>query len=284
MNGEDSQSDGDGRVEVDDNVIRLTDWLGPHEELIPFGPGADAEEVNCAPSAADFWSESSGAVQDALTAPDPDTAHPTRFRGQRQRGRATAAAIWGRRRAALQSPQVAGGRPRVDRRHRWAAGAAVVAIATVALVAALAGYGSHHWRGGPERTPAGRQASWGSPAARDMASAAQALRREARYQDASQPRRHPAAARHRTTARRPRSRRSAPASAAAVQPVGYTTPVGSSPTYSPPGPSASSTPTTSTPTTSTSTATASTGQGSGSASQPVLGASGSLAPGSSPDG
>ncbi len=72
-----------------DNVIRLPrDWLGPREELVPFGPRAD--EGAPPPSAADFWGEGSAAVQDALQVPvtsmsaDGDglsVSRPSRVRG-----------------------------------------------------------------------------------------------------------------------------------------------------------------------------------------------------------
>jgi hypothetical protein len=60
------------------NVVRLPrDWLGPREELVPFGPRADAtaaEVVGSAgapPSANDFWGEQSGELQRALQGPEP---------------------------------------------------------------------------------------------------------------------------------------------------------------------------------------------------------------------
>ena len=57
------------------NVIRLPrDWLGPREELVPFGISAATEEVADPDStvtllASDFWGEDSAAVQHALPAP-----------------------------------------------------------------------------------------------------------------------------------------------------------------------------------------------------------------------
>ena len=83
----------------EDNVVRLPrDWLGPREDLVPFGKRAheeaelreasaaetdppeklrasdqaiapDAEHQEKFPSAADFWGEESAAVQDALQGP-----------------------------------------------------------------------------------------------------------------------------------------------------------------------------------------------------------------------
>lgn len=53
---------------LDDNVVRLPrDWLGPRDELIPFGPSSDKSAAP--PTADDFWGEGSALVQDALSAP-----------------------------------------------------------------------------------------------------------------------------------------------------------------------------------------------------------------------
>jgi hypothetical protein len=69
------------RIEEDrlTNVVRLpVDWLGPREDLVPFGVRASdlamdadvAVATDPAPSrAADFWGEGSAALQDALEAP-----------------------------------------------------------------------------------------------------------------------------------------------------------------------------------------------------------------------
>jgi hypothetical protein len=53
------------------NVVRLPrDWLGPREELVPFGPRASSEDTEeLPPSAEDFWGERSAAIHDALEAP-----------------------------------------------------------------------------------------------------------------------------------------------------------------------------------------------------------------------
>jgi hypothetical protein len=52
-------------------VVRLPrDWLGPREELVPFGPRAPSEDTEePPPSAEDFWGERSAAIHDALEAP-----------------------------------------------------------------------------------------------------------------------------------------------------------------------------------------------------------------------
>ena len=61
-----------------DKVVRLPrDWLGPREELIPFGPRAGSVDADGPPSIpvdpptspADFWGEQSAAIQSALEAP-----------------------------------------------------------------------------------------------------------------------------------------------------------------------------------------------------------------------
>ncbi len=62
-------SDRAGREGVlDDNVVRLPrDWLGPREDLIPFGTSSEpGPSGGPAPTADDFWGESSAAVQDAV--------------------------------------------------------------------------------------------------------------------------------------------------------------------------------------------------------------------------
>jgi hypothetical protein len=70
-------------------VVRLPrDWLGPREELVPFGPRAASQSASGAvpsgesppiadespPSAEDFWGERSAAIHDALQAPADDPA------------------------------------------------------------------------------------------------------------------------------------------------------------------------------------------------------------------
>ena len=74
----------DDSKDAPQNVVRLWDWIGPHEELVPFGrPGREqelqgpAEEASAvafaaaeAPaSASDFWGERAASVHDALQAP-----------------------------------------------------------------------------------------------------------------------------------------------------------------------------------------------------------------------
>ena len=73
---------GEGAGDARDTVVRLPrDWLGPREELVPFGPRAASQRADGAlpsdespPSAEDFWGERSAAIHDALQAPADDAA------------------------------------------------------------------------------------------------------------------------------------------------------------------------------------------------------------------
>jgi hypothetical protein len=283
MNGESSQSDGGKPVEVDDNVIRLTDWLGPREELVPFGPAADSEQARSSgrdatdpvPAADDFWSESSAAVQDALMAPYADPRHVSAATRRAPRSRASAAVVWGRRRASLLAP--ATGRTKEGKRPRELSGRALAVTLVVGLVAALVVSGVET-RG--ESSPA-RLGGHGATARVDLtthsrivASASRSLGRRATARLPSRARTfHPAGSRRAGGQTNVRHRATGPAVSA--QPVGYTTPATqTTPVANPTHASTSSTPAT----------TSAAGSGSGSGSQPTLGANGSLAPGSSPDG
>jgi hypothetical protein len=63
-------------------VVRLpVDWLGPREDLIPFGPSADSQvkdEGESSPPlrAQDFWGEGSAAIHDALEPSAPVASRP----------------------------------------------------------------------------------------------------------------------------------------------------------------------------------------------------------------
>ncbi len=88
LNSEGPQTEAERREKPPEtNVVRLPrDWLGPREELVPFGPRADAAAVELAgsspaagstsvpPSANDFWGEQSADLQHALQGPDPSGA------------------------------------------------------------------------------------------------------------------------------------------------------------------------------------------------------------------
>jgi hypothetical protein len=90
-------NEGSRKPPAESNVVRLRDWIGPYEELVPLGPpdgsrppappsGSFEPETSIAespqpsgtsqlvppppPGAADFWGERSAAVHDALSAPD----------------------------------------------------------------------------------------------------------------------------------------------------------------------------------------------------------------------
>lgn len=69
----------------EDNVLPLPrDWLGPPEELVPFGPSAESDRSDLtgkaqdpelrSSSPEDFWGEHSASVQDALDRRDADAA------------------------------------------------------------------------------------------------------------------------------------------------------------------------------------------------------------------
>jgi hypothetical protein len=77
----------EGSKDAPQNVVRLWDWIGPHDELVPFGPrGQDHEPErppeavapasfaapDTPPSAEDFWGERAGGLHDALEAPAED--------------------------------------------------------------------------------------------------------------------------------------------------------------------------------------------------------------------
>jgi hypothetical protein len=74
----------EGREETIEGGVILRfpgDWVGPLEELVPFGPSADRESSAEAP---DFWGEESAALQDAVEAADaletPEPRPPRRER------------------------------------------------------------------------------------------------------------------------------------------------------------------------------------------------------------
>jgi hypothetical protein len=79
--------DGEGGAEAlgESNVVRLPrDWLGPRDELVPFGispqraPAADLDPtLTLQPS--DFWGEDSAAIQHALPAPGSPAGNELRL-------------------------------------------------------------------------------------------------------------------------------------------------------------------------------------------------------------
>ncbi len=278
MDTDGRQTEPGGRESLaDNNVVRLPrDWLGPRDELIPFGPSASEPEAGNdgrtgVPTTADaFWGESSGLLQDAMPAP-PD-AWPARPPTRRADARAAV-----RGRAGMISMLGA---------------AAVIVGITLALV--LAGTGAHS--SGVRRLVA-------SSAARPSAvtdSAAQAGRADS-VRALARPHRGPArSATFLRRSQRVAGRRAARGGSSrlevhvtprtptgTVQRVRYTrtSPPAdtSSGTTSPAPPSSAPAPAPAPPPT----ATVSGGTGGralSSGSQPALGANGALGPGSSPDG
>ena len=118
-------------------VVRLPrDWLGPRDELVPFGPRADSQKAVEAvrsdeppPSAEDFWGERSAAIHDALQAPADDPA-------------AVGAAGTRRPRRSLRT---------LDRRI-LATAAGTLAVAAIVLLAVSSGFS------GPSRPVVGSKA------------------------------------------------------------------------------------------------------------------------------
>ncbi|HYB82574.1 MAG TPA: hypothetical protein VED43_13200 [Mycobacterium sp.] len=109
VNGVESEgpqsTDGSRDALPETNVVRLEDWIGPCDELVPFGRrrrSATADAVpsvdprsDAPPSAADFWGERAAAIHDALEAPDDDRASataPVAASTHRTRGHALVAA------------------------------------------------------------------------------------------------------------------------------------------------------------------------------------------------
>ena len=82
MGAHDRQITG-GREETIEGGVILRfpgDWVGPLEELVPFGPAADRESPG---DAADFWGENSAELQDAVELgdqPPPPRREPIRLR------------------------------------------------------------------------------------------------------------------------------------------------------------------------------------------------------------
>jgi hypothetical protein len=79
-------------------VLRFPgDWVGPLDELIPFGPSAD-REPSPTTSEPDFWGEDSAALQDAVEAPQPSAPplpRPARVRHPLAAGAVVAAVLLG---------------------------------------------------------------------------------------------------------------------------------------------------------------------------------------------
>lgn len=132
--GRDSNRDRDPRDEDDDKVIRLPrDWLGPREELVPFGPSA--EPGSPAPGASEHPVDEPNAQDEDASARAPleEVSSPA--------GPVSPDDFWGERSAALQGPLEEADRDEArdgdssSARRRVRVGAlAAGAVAVVALV------------------------------------------------------------------------------------------------------------------------------------------------------
>jgi hypothetical protein len=245
---------------TEDNVVRLPrDWLGPREDLIPFGPSAEAEDDGLAtpPSTHDFWGEAGS----HLWEPDPD--HPALAASRR-----LALAGWVRPDALSRSIARLTDHPRAA----WFSAMAVSCLAI--LVVALGGSENHRRastavrRHAPSPTSVAKLSPGRALPSLQSRPRHASARRSSRGTHRAKP-----LAKHRTVHRTgKRLTRSA-----TVQGVRYTPPAASSKTTS-----SSSTPPTSSSPASNPPATAAS-RSSGSTNQPALGAAGALGPGSSPD-
>jgi hypothetical protein len=292
---------------VDGNVVWLPrDWLGPRSELIPFGSAADAADAaNAAeveeganppvpPTASDFWGESSASVQDVLRAPAGGTEAPAFPRPPAGGLRAPATTRLSRPFTRLSGPfgnARAGAREALGSRAR---AASMLAAGAATLVLILSLLGTTARKGDPPGRIGARvgQLAAGLSSAAVPGLPARALRalersllghvpavisapsrrphRVLSRRDANRPQQHP---RHRPRTDHP--------STGTVQHVRYTRPMPPSSQQASGSPSPPAEP-----------SIAPTGTASGGTSvhrspsnqQPALGASGALAPGSSPDG
>ena len=246
----------------EDNVVRLPrDWLGPREDLIPFGPSAEAEAADAGlatpPSTHDFWGEAGTHVWE----PSPDRPAV----GSRHRAR-----------AGWVAPDAL---PRSIARlthHPRAAWLSALAVSCVAIViVAVSGSGSHH--------PAAAIVSRHAPATTAVAKlspgrAVPSLQSRSHHRSPGSParaghRRAKPPAKHQVvhhTVKRP----TRPATVQSVQSTAPDTNSGT--TSSSSTQAASSSPASNAPA-------AAAASSSGSTSQPALGGAGALAPGSSPD-
>ena len=156
INGVESEgphsTDGTREAPPQTNVVRLEDWIGPYDELVPFGrrrpprephqpfddstPDGTFAISDPPPSAEDFWGERAGAIHDALQAPSEDWAAPTDGSGRKteirpdeRSPRRRRRLVAGRRVGHAFSPTLAS----PVRRRSLAAGAIVLAVVGVAL-------------------------------------------------------------------------------------------------------------------------------------------------------
>jgi len=291
---------------ADDNVVRFPrDWLGPLDELVPFGPSATADAPDaggraevvdlrpCAPlGAADFWGEGSAAIHDVMQAPQPaeqpvpsGTAPPRPASPARRGGESHAdGPRWSRR--ALLFPRRLSHRVV---RHERSGRPLAVAVAAAATLAIAIGYATF---AGTVRGPSRLARRGGEPQATGRVNPLTAWapppilnappRLPARRVTPTRPRARPAAANHSRAG-------SVPTSVTPPARVSTAVPTESSasqvtPTYvrttSPRPPEATQSVVPSAPSREQPTA----GSHSGSPSPPAFGANGVLAPGTSGDG
>lgn len=247
---------------AEDNVVRLPrDWLGPREELIPFGPAAEGDDDGLAtpPSTHDFWGEPAP----GLWTPDSKRA-----------GRASRRALLRLRGSELFARSLAD----VGEHRLAAAMASLIAVGVLALVFGQAGGGSRHHQlsAAASRSAPTQTALAGLSSGRALPSLASKGRRTTGHRSSrGAHRRAKAPVKHHVVHRgsRPVTK------VATVQSVHYVSPAAASRAASPSSGSVSPTPhpPTSSP------AQASAAPPSGSTHQPALGAAGALAPGRSPD-
>lgn len=289
--------EGDAGEQPTGNVIRLRDWLGPREELVPIGPRAAAEAPDDdpteaqPPTAASFWDEDGGSLQAPMQAP------AEAWSGGRERAtdrRSAGPSAPSPRRRATPRPRIRWslGDRLVPRRRAGAAigGLAVCVLLALAVIGQTEGgprtareTGASLAGASPIVTPTGVNRARLTPHAsvvtqikRHHTSRARAHHRAARQHHIQV-----ATIRHRVV----RTRAAARPTHIASAPTQSTTPTATPPT---PAPVSAPPLTTTTPTPSTSSPTsppASTGSPTASTThhQPAFGPSGSLGPGSSPD-
>jgi hypothetical protein len=239
-----------GKAGRDSNVVRFPrDWIGPRDELVPFGPRAYEESEarpspptadEAPPSAADFWGEGSAAVQDALQGPGVagDSASPVR------RSRPT----WPRRVSYRVKSEGARSRRPMRRGQRAVVAAAVLCVLGVVVGLSIIGSAGGGATVGHHVREASRPARGSGHVAGDLHLVARGVRMLAdaklRLPSSRQPARprHRAAPIHQAASTMVRVRTSVPARRTSVssQPAVRTTPTVSSGTTTATGAAGSS--------------------------------------------
>lgn len=278
-----------GGTEIpEDNVVRLPrEWLGPPENLVPFGDDEPDDGLGTPPSTHDFWGEALG-DDFGVRADAPAAARWDHVRSHRRiaRPRPRRVGVPSPSRLSLPSPSR---RRRGDTPRRAPASALLGVAVLLAVVAFAVGNGGHATTQDVARAAASvRPGTVATPSPSPLASAgaltsrpSHALRRTAHAVSGRPPR-----ARGRTHATRSRTvrrgaiRRTPRTHALTMEPVRYAAPAV-------PSPSSASTPSTSSkpaPAPAPVTNAAHSAGPTGSASkQPAFGPNGVLGPGHSPD-